>query len=229
MCQSRYPIGDAQYCSTCIASKCSAACKLLLEIEKVALQDALTLLRMCGGFSKLCHIVRTTPPTIATDELSQFHQDVMNCLSECLAIEMSPKAREQAQLSLRHGGLGFRSLAHYCSAAYIASVSSTGSPLATNGNLFDALTAFNTNAISNVALTIDVILDHPHQQHFLSSKLEVAKLHHLLNNSLAADNSQQQSSTVYVFQWLWRYMEHGVRRLNTLSHKTCCEDFNTKI
>ena len=27
-----------------------------------------------------------------------------------------------------------------------------------------------------------------------------------------------QSSTGYVSQWLWRYMEHWVRRLNTLSH-----------
>ena len=87
------PIGDAQYCSTYIASKRSAASNLLLEIEKVALQDshvALMLLCMCGGFSKLSHIARTTPPTIATDELGPFDLDVMNCLSECLAIEMPP-------------------------------------------------------------------------------------------------------------------------------------------
>ena len=46
----------------------------------------------------------------------------MNCLLECLAIEMPPKAREQAELSLQHGRLGFRSLVHHCSAACIASV-----------------------------------------------------------------------------------------------------------
>ena len=72
-------------------------------IKKVALQDphvALILLRMCGSFSKLSHIAHTTPPTIATDELGLFDHYVKNCLSECLAIEMPPKAREQAQLSL---------------------------------------------------------------------------------------------------------------------------------
>ena len=92
------PIGDAQYCSSYIASKRSAASNLLSGIEKVALQDphvALILLHMCGNFSKLA---RTTPPTIliATDELGLFDQDVVNCLSKCLAIEMPPKAREQA-------------------------------------------------------------------------------------------------------------------------------------
>ena len=68
------PIGDAQYCSSYIASKRSAASNLLSGIEKVALPDphvALTLLRMCGSFSKLSHIARTTPPTIVTDELDQ--------------------------------------------------------------------------------------------------------------------------------------------------------------
>ena len=38
---------------------------------------ALMLLRMCGGFSKLSLIAHTTSPTIATDELGLFDQDVM--------------------------------------------------------------------------------------------------------------------------------------------------------
>eukprot|EP00731_Ephydatia_muelleri_P001367 Em0001g1367a len=40
---------------------------------------------MCGGFDE-----------------QVLHQNVINCLSECLAIEMPPKAKEQAQLSLQH-------------------------------------------------------------------------------------------------------------------------------
>ena len=91
----------------------------------------------------------------------------MNCLSECLAIEMPPKARKQAQLSLRHGGLGFRSLAHHCSAAYIASVSSTSSSLVTNTNLLHALIVFNAKVISIDALSIEEVVDHPHRQQLL--------------------------------------------------------------
>ena len=158
------------------------------------------LLCIYGSFSKVSHIARTSPPTIATDELGLSDQDVMNCLTECLATEMALKAREQAQLSLRHDELGFRSLVHHCSAAYIASVSSTGSPLATNNHLLHALTALNANVISMDALTIVVIIDHPHQQHFLSSKLEAAKLHHLLNNNSAADKARLLSvSSAYMF------------------------------
>ena len=201
------PIGDAQYCSSYIASKRSAASNLS-GIEKVALQDPHVLLycyvvRMCGSFSKLSHIAHTPPPTIVTDELGFFDQDVVNCLSECLAIEMPPKAREQAQLSLRHGGLGFRSFAHHCSAACIASVSSTGSPIDTNTNLLHALTAYNAKVISNYALSIEEVVDHPHRQQLLSSKLEAAVFNQLIDNSSAADKARLMSvSSAHTSSWL---------------------------
>ena len=155
---------------------------------------------MCGSFSKLSHIARTTPPTLATDELGLFDQDVMHCLSECLAIEMPPKAREQAQLSLRHGGLGFRSLAHHCSAAYIASASITGSSLT---NLLHALTAFNAKVISNGALSIEEVVDHPYRQQLLSSKFEAAIFNQLIDNSSAADKARLMSmSSAHTSSWL---------------------------
>ena len=81
---------------------------------------ALMLLQMCGGFCKISHIPHTMPPSFATDE-QVLHQNVINCLSECLAM-MPPKAKEQAQLSLQHGGLVINHLpTTILTSAYIAS------------------------------------------------------------------------------------------------------------
>ncbi|KAL5478144.1 hypothetical protein EMCRGX_G025033 [Ephydatia muelleri] len=92
-----------------IASKRAAASILLSSLVKLGSCDpqiALILLRMCGGFTKLVHVARSTPPSLALDELHTFD--------------------EQAQLSLSRGGLGLRSLAHHSNAAFIASISTAG-------------------------------------------------------------------------------------------------------
>ena len=53
-----------------------------------------------------------------------------------------------------------------------------------------ALTAFNAKVISNDALSIEEVVDHPHQQQLLSSKLEAAMFNQLINNSSAAGKAR---------------------------------------
>ena len=45
---------------------------------------------------------------------------------QCTGVDISDFAWQQAQLSLSRGGLGLRSLVHHSSAAFIASVCSSG-------------------------------------------------------------------------------------------------------
>ena len=76
------PVGDYSHCSTFIADKCAESRKLLtslLDVAGVDLQVAFTLLRMCGGFCKLVHITRVTPPSLASDALVSFDEDVRQC------------------------------------------------------------------------------------------------------------------------------------------------------
>ena len=50
-------------------------------------QIALILLRMCGGFTKLVHVARSTPPSLELDELHTFDEQVRCTFTECRAID----------------------------------------------------------------------------------------------------------------------------------------------
>ena len=89
-------------------------------------QVALTLLRMCGGFCRLVHLARTTPPSLSRAALQLYDQDVRRCFSSCTAVDTSDVAWKQSMLGLSKGGLGLRSLHHHAPAAYIASVALLG-------------------------------------------------------------------------------------------------------
>ena len=69
------PIGDYLFCASHIASKRTEVMKLLSRLVEVACFDpqvALILLRMCGGYCKLVHLARATPPSLAYDPLQLF-------------------------------------------------------------------------------------------------------------------------------------------------------------
>eukprot|EP00731_Ephydatia_muelleri_P013994 Em0007g1304a len=68
---------EVAFCSSFIASKRAAASTLLSSLVKLGSCDpqiALILLRMCGGFTKLVHVARSTPPSLALDELHAFDE-----------------------------------------------------------------------------------------------------------------------------------------------------------
>ena len=91
-----------------LLTKCAESKNLLSSLVDVAgvdLQVAFTLLRMCGGFCKMVHITRVTPPSLASDALVSFDEDVRQCFVLSSAIQVSDTAWKQAQLSLRFGVL----------------------------------------------------------------------------------------------------------------------------
>ena len=123
------PIGDYLFCANFIASKRLDAVKLLSKLVEVATIDpqvALILLCVCGSFCKLVHLARATPPSLVSDPLQLFDNDVRQCFKDCFVLDTSDSTWQQVQLSLRYGGLGLRSLSHYSSAAFIAYVRSSG-------------------------------------------------------------------------------------------------------
>eukprot|EP00731_Ephydatia_muelleri_P026672 Em0018g772a len=142
------PVGNYLHCSRCIADKCAESKKLLTSLVDVAgvdLQVAFTLLHMCGGgFCKLVHLTRVTPPSLASDALVSFDEDVRQCFVLCSPIEVSDTAWKQAQLSLRFRSLGLRSLSCHAAAAYIASLSLSGPGQFNNHHLQQAVIAYNS-------------------------------------------------------------------------------------
>lgn len=59
------PIGDTILCAKVVSQKCAIASKLLSQLKEIGSVDhqvALLLLRQCGMFCILVHLVRSTPP-----------------------------------------------------------------------------------------------------------------------------------------------------------------------
>ena len=87
---------------------------------------AFNLLRVRSSFCRLAHIAWSTPPSLSSDPLQMFDMAVKECFATCSALDLTEHAWQQAQLGLRYGGLGLRSLALHACAANIASISSSG-------------------------------------------------------------------------------------------------------
>ena len=167
-------------------------------------QVALTLLHMCGGFCRLVHLARTTPPSLSRAALQLYDQDVRRCFSSCTAVDTSDVAWKQSMLGLSKGGLGLRSLHHHAPAAYIASVCSSGFGSKTNDHLCSAVAYFNPNVPPDMALQIDAILSAPSvQQNKLSSMLDTHMFNLMLEKSSTADRARLLSvSSAHASSWL---------------------------
>ena len=85
-------------------------------------QVAPFLLRLCSSFCRLAHIDRATPPHLILGYVEMFDAEVHLSFADYTAVDVPDSASRQAQLSLRGGGFGLRSLALHSSAAYIASL-----------------------------------------------------------------------------------------------------------
>ena len=200
------PVGDYLHSSKFIADKCAESKKLLSSLVDVAgvdLQVASTLLPMCRGFCKMVHLTRVTPPSLASDALVSFDEDVRQCFVLSSAIEVSDTAWKQAQLSLRFGGLGLCSLSCHAAAAFISSHSSTGLGKLHNLHLQQAVTAYNSKVASHNAITVESVLASPIPQRELSSKIDEEQFKTLLEASSPANKARLLSiSAPHSPSWL---------------------------
>ena len=86
-------------------------------------------------------LLRPLPPAYLT--LCRYLTSVKESFATCSALDLTEHAWQQAQLGLRYGGLGFRSLALHACAVYIASISSSGFADVDNQHLKHAVSIFN--------------------------------------------------------------------------------------
>ena len=96
------PVGDFIHYSWIISEKCAQSKVLLSAIADVSVADlhvSLSLLRICGGFCKLIHLARVTPPSLCVDRLKYFDDEVRKCFASCLALSIPDINWNQAQLS----------------------------------------------------------------------------------------------------------------------------------
>ena len=200
------PIGDYLHCSKFIAGRCAESRKLLsglVDVAAVDLQVAVSLLRMCGSFCRMVHIARVTPPSLATDALRSFDEEVKQCFVMCSAINVTNDAWSQAQLGLKFGGLGLRPLSHHAAAAFIASLSFSGFGKADNIHLQQAVAMFNTQVSPFNAITVNSALESPIHQKVLSGLIQAQHFHILLESSSPANRARLLSvAAPHASSWL---------------------------
>ena len=97
-----------------------------------------------SALSKLVHLARSMPPSLSFDPLTACDAEVRGCFVFSFVLELTDSAWQQAQLSLKYGGLGLCSVALHSSAAYTASVCATGCAVEGNHHLTRAIDTFNT-------------------------------------------------------------------------------------
>ena len=186
------PIGDLVFCAKFVAQKQSEASKLLKELEAVGSIDpqvALLLLRQCGSYCRLVHLARNTPPFLVNEAFALFDDGVQQCFSECTAVDASAATWQQAQLSLKRGGLGLRSLSFHSPAAYVASFLSSGLSPSSGRYLSLSLHLYNSLVDPQDSLTPESIGDSPLSQKVLSSKIEEQQFNNLFHNASVTDRA----------------------------------------
>ena len=118
-------------------------------------------------------VARVTPPSLASDAPRSFDEEVQRCFALCTAIEVPNRAWCQAQLGLKFGGLGLRSVSFHAAAAFIASLSSSGYGSADYIHLQQAVVAFNSQvSVPNAVSVISVLASPTPTQKVLSGMIE---------------------------------------------------------
>ena len=84
------------------------------------------LLRACFSLPKVSYILRTCSPSASLLQLwNSFDSMVRDSLNRILGASLNDSSWLQAQLPISRGGLGIRSTLKHCSAAFLASISSS--------------------------------------------------------------------------------------------------------
>ncbi|KAL5486987.1 hypothetical protein EMCRGX_G019537 [Ephydatia muelleri] len=142
-------------------------------------------------------------PSLVSEALQLFDVEVRQCFAQSIAVEVTDRAWQQAQLNLSHGGLGLRSVSHHSSAAYIASLCASGFGDAQNSHLSHTVDLFKKLVSPSEVISVDAITTSPVHQRVLSKKLEDHQFSLLLEASSPADKARLLSvSAPHAASWL---------------------------
>ena len=86
---------------------------LIVDVAAVNLQVAVSLLRMCDSFCRIVHIARVTPPSLASDGLRSFDEEVKQCFVMCSANTFFCRLRNELDRKYAPSRIWRRSL-HAC-------------------------------------------------------------------------------------------------------------------
>ena len=123
------------------------------------------------------------------------------CFASYVMQDLTDSAWQQAQLSLKYGGLGLRPFSLHSCAAYIASVCATGRQ--DIAHLIRPIDTFNALVSPEDTVTLDSIVSPPVHQTTLSSSQDLQCFRSLLNISSLANKARLLlASAPHASSWL---------------------------
>lgn len=117
------PIGTKEFTSQFVKKKLKVlkdVCDLLKEVDNA--QVELGLFRGCLSFNKINHLLRTSPPDLLEEALSQFDEHFHAMLATILRVPcLAEDQWEQASLPVKYAGIGVNQTKIVAGPAYIGS------------------------------------------------------------------------------------------------------------
>ena len=118
------PIGSEAHAREVVSGKVEAALPLVSAIGRLPdAHSAYTLLRTCGGYSRMSYLTRVVPPFQGDPPFKVFDDGVREALSCIVGSAVGPLHGLLASLPTRCGGLGLLSTSLLSPAAYASSLS----------------------------------------------------------------------------------------------------------
>ena len=95
--------------------------RLCSRLEQIDAHPALILLKNCFSLPKLMYVLRTSTAFKFPEHLKSIDESIRSSLTCITNADISNEAWHQAQLPVRHGGLGIRTSEHLSASAFLAS------------------------------------------------------------------------------------------------------------
>ena len=139
------------------------------------------------SFCKLVHLARSTPPSLVSEGLALFDEEVRRYFTDCVAIDASDSDWLQVQLSLSRGGLGLHKLVLHCSAA---SIIKAGCADLRGEFTMQAITAYNSLVPPESSVSVESLIDSGLSQKNLSSRIDDHQFDQLYLTSSPANRAR---------------------------------------
>ena len=119
------PVGDAEFTAKHVQRVFARADLVLEALPKLGDgQTGLLLLRNYASYCRCVQMMRTVPPHLITSIARVFDGKQRKCLEDILHTSLPVAAWQQAQLGVRLGGLGLRSVEAHAEAAFVGCLES---------------------------------------------------------------------------------------------------------
>lgn len=119
------PIGGQTYSTEYTSGRIDKGKRLLAKLAELEdPQVAYLLARHCASFCRLTYSTRVTPRSLHSSALKTYDDAVREGFSGAAGLLLPDDSWSRAQLSARHGGIGFRSSAQHADAAFVSSIAS---------------------------------------------------------------------------------------------------------